>query len=267
MRWVVFKDAMRFSMQMTLIWGIGLGAVMTLSVLMTPSLQGLDLISLFETLPPAMLGAMGVGEDLSSLNTPEGLIAFAVFSKMALIFAAYPVVIGLRVTANEEDEGILDMTLTQPVPRAQFLLERFLAYVVNIAVLMILVIVGLFVGIWAVDMDLNAAKLVVMTLNLIPVMVVVLAVTVFVSSVISRKRTVLTIMTAFIMVSYVVQTVGAMVATRWMDAVEAFSFFSYYNVETMLREGVVPTDVLLLTAVSIGLIAASLRLFEQRDIA
>lgn len=267
MRWAVFKDTMRFSLQMTLIWGIGLGAMMTLSVLMTPDLVSLNLASLFESMPPAVLGAFGIGEDVSLLTTPEGLIAFVVFSKMALIFAAYPVVIGLRVTANEEDDGTLDMTLSQPVPRTQFLLERFLAYAVNIAVLMILVIVGLLLGIWAVDMDLDASKLIVMTLNLIPVMVVVLAVTVFVGSIISRKRTVVTIMTIFIMVSYVIQTVGAMVTTSWMDAVETFSFFTYYNVNTMLEKGIVPTDVLLLTVVSLVLLVVSLRIFEQRDIA
>src|SRR5690606_37942930 len=127
------------------------------------------------SMPPTMLAAFGVGDDISILTTPEGLIAFGLFRKMALIFAAYPVVIGLRATANEESEGILDMVLTQPVPRMQFLFERFLAYVVNIALLMVLVIIGLYLGIWTVQLDepLDTGKLVVMTLNLIPVMSVV----------------------------------------------------------------------------------------------
>ena len=177
--------------------------------------------------------------------------------------------IGLRATANEENEGILDMVLTQPVPRMQFLFERFLAYVVNIALLMVLVVAGLYLGVWTVQLDepLDAAKLTVMTLNLIPVMSVVLAATVFTAAIISRRQTVVIIMTIFIMASYMVQTIGAMVTASWMDSIEALSFFTYYNTQTMLQRGIVPWHVGLLITVSVILVAASLYIFERRDIA
>lgn len=269
MRWSVFKDTMRWSIRMTLIWGIGLGAMMTLTVHTVPGMTGLELVELFQTMPPAMLAAFGVGKDAAALATPEGLIAFGLFGKMALIFAAYPVVIGLRVSTHEEAEGILDLQLSQPMPRAQFLLERFLAYALNIAILILLVIAGLYLGIMTVKLDqpLDAAKLAVMTLNLIPVMVLVMAATIFVGALISRRQTVITIMTIFIIGSFIIQTVGGMVTTQWMNTVKAFSFFTYYNVQSMLERGVVLSDVLVLIAVSVILLGASLYVFERRDIA
>ena len=36
MRWTVFKDTLRYSIRMTLIWGVGLGSMMTLMIFMTP---------------------------------------------------------------------------------------------------------------------------------------------------------------------------------------------------------------------------------------
>jgi ABC-2 type transport system permease protein len=224
---------------------------------------------LFESFPPNLLAAFGVAGDVTSLGTPEGLIAFGLFSKMALIFAAYPVVIGLRATANEEADGILDMELSQPVPRTQFLLERFLAYVVNIILLMVLVVGGLYLGVWTVQFDepLNADKLAAMTLSLIPVMVLVMTATIFVGAHISRKQTVVTIMTMFVIASYAIQTLGAMVTADWMNPIKALSFFTYYNVQSLLEHGVVVSHVVVLLVVSVILLVASLYAFERRDIA
>jgi ABC-type transport system involved in multi-copper enzyme maturation permease subunit len=269
MRWAVFWDTIRFNMGMTLIWGIGLGAMMTLTVHTVPGMTGMNIVEMFEAMPPAMLAAFGVTGDLSAMATQEGLIAFGLFGKMALIFAAYPVVVGLRVSTHEEANGILDLQLSQPLPRAQFLLERFLGHVVNMIILILLVIGGLYLGIWTVNLEtpLDGAKLAMMTLNLIPVMVLVLAATMFTGALIGRRQTVVTIMTIFIITSYAIQTIGGMVTTEWMDTVKAFSFFTYYNVESMLANGIVPSHVLILTVVSLALLIASLYVFERRDIA
>jgi ABC-type transport system involved in multi-copper enzyme maturation permease subunit len=258
MRWAVFWDTIRFNMGMTLIWGIGLGAMMTLTVHTVPGMTGMNIVEMFEAMPPAMLAAFGVTGDLSAMATQEGLI-----------FAAYPVVVGLRVSTHEEANGILDLQLSQPLPRAQFLLERFLGHVVNMIILILLVIGGLYLGIWTVNLEtpLDGAKLAMMTLNLIPVMVLVLAATMFTGALIGRRQTVVTIMTIFIITSYAIQTIGGMVTTEWMDTVKAFSFFTYYNVESMLANGIVPSHVLILTVVSLVLLVASLYVFERRDIA
>jgi hypothetical protein len=97
--------------------------------------------------------------------------------------------------------------------------------------------------------------------------VLVLAATMFTGALIGRRQTVVTIMTIFIITSYAIQTIGGMVTTEWMDTVKAFSFFTYYNVESMLANGIVPSHVLILTVVSLVLLVASLYVFERRDIA
>lgn len=60
--------------------------------------------------------------------TPEGIVAVSFFGKFALLFTAYPVVMGMRVTSNEEDDGILDVLLSLPVARWQVILEKFAAH-------------------------------------------------------------------------------------------------------------------------------------------
>lgn len=266
MRWEVFKNTLRFSWQPTLLWGAGLASMMLLFVLMTPALEGLDLAGLFAQLPHAILAAAGVGDDITLLGTAEGLIALGFFGKFAIIFSAFPVVMGLRTTSQEEADGTLDVMLSLPLQRSQIIFEKFLAYSIDIVVLVMLLLGGLFLGVALVDFDLEIAGLVQVTLNLIPVLVFVLAVTVFVGALINRRQTVVLIVTGFIMASFIIQTVGGMTDAVWMSTIESVSFFTYYNVETILKNGIVLTNVVGLLAFAVVLVWGSQVVFTRRDI-
>jgi len=267
MRWIVFKSTLRHSWQPTFLWGLGLGAMMVFTVSLTPVLEGMRLVELFEDLPKAILAAAGLGDDISLLATPEGLIGFGFFSKFALIFAVYPVVMGLRVTANEEDDGILDNVLSLPIPRRQVMLERFLAYAVNIIFLVLMLLGGLYLGTLSIDLALDVPRLVAMTANLFPVLVFVLAFTIFVGALISRKQRVLVIVTAFVVGSFILQLIGGLVETTWMDVLEMLSFFNYYNVQDMLESGISVPHIITLLTLTVIFIAGGLVAFEGRDIA
>lgn len=267
MAWSVFKDTLRYNWMTTLLWGLGLSATMLLVVLMSPALEGLELAKLFESMPPAILGAVGVGDDVSVLSTPEGLIAIGFFGKLALIFAAYPVVMGLRATTHEESEGIMDIMLSLPLERSRVIIEKFLAFSIHIIVAILMVVAGLWFGVQLIDFELNVGRLTEITLNLIPIMIFVLATTMFLGALISRRRIVVGIITAFVIASFTIQTVGAMISASWMDPIEAVSFFTYYNVPELLKTGVVPAHVIGLFLAAGLLVGGSLYTFERRDIA
>lgn len=266
MPWSVFKDTMRFTWRMTLIWGIGFASLMVLVLQLAPALQGLELVELMRSLPSWMLAAAGV-TDPESMATPEGLIALGVFGKLALLFAAYPVVMGLRVTSAEENEGMMDVMLSLPLPRWRVILEKFLAYTLNIVILMGLTLVGLYVGQFGVALELDIVKLMVITASVMPVMIFLLALTTFTGSIIGKHQLVITIVTVYIIFSYMIQTVGPIVDMPWMDAIESVALFTYYNVENTLINGVTTWHMVLMLSLAVILIGASFFTFERRDIA
>lgn len=266
MHWTVFWNTLRHSWVMTLVWGVGLGAFVTFFVLITPMLTGLELVELFQSMPPALMAAAGV-RDAAVLGSPEGLIAVGFFGKFALIFAAYPVIMGIRATLHEENAGTMDVLMSLPLARSRFVFEKFLAYSLNIIVLVLLVLGGLYAGLPFVDMEFDAARVTLVTLALIPSLIFVLALTIFVASITSRRVLVIGIMTAFVMGSFMIQTIGGMVTTDWMALLERFSFFSYYNVENIITNGVVVSHVIGLLVVAALLLGGSLYSFERRDIA
>lgn len=266
MPWSVFKDTMRYTWQITLIWGIGFFAMMVLILQISPLMTGLELVDLMEALPPWLLAAAGVS-DAQLLGTVEGLIALGFFGKLALLFAAYPVVMGLRVTSQEETEGTMDVMLSLPLPRWRIIFEKFLAYALNIVILMGMSVLGLYVGQVGLTLEVNIAQLVLITLSIIPVMVFLLALTTLVGAIISRRQQVMTIVTVYIVFSFVVQTVGPMVDAPWMNAIESVALFTYYNVENTLVNGITAWHVALMLGLAALMLAVSFVNFERRDIA
>ena len=152
---------------------------------------------------------IGVGSELEIFATNEGFVAIGFFGKSALIFAVYPVVMGMRITANDEDSGVMDVLLSLPVERARVIIEKFLAYGLSCVGVVLLIYLGLHLGVLLGGVDLDVARLAEITFYLIPLMVFIMAFTVLIA-VLARRRTIaLGIVTAFIIVSYMLQTIGA----------------------------------------------------------
>ena len=120
----VFKETLKRTWLQMFYWGIGLAAMGTLVVLFVPMFKSLDLVKMMDSLPEFMTGMLGI-QDKAVLGTPEGIIAVGFFGKVGFFFAVYPAVMGMRVTTNEEADGIMDILLSLPIPRWQMILEKF----------------------------------------------------------------------------------------------------------------------------------------------
>jgi ABC-2 type transport system permease protein len=262
----LFVQTLRQSWRQTLYWGLGLGLMGTLIVFMLPFFDTTKFVEVMKNLPPVMLRAMGVGEDMNFFLSLDGLLAFAFFGKLGLIFLVYPVVMGLRVTTNEEDEGILDMVISLPVKRWRVVLDKFAAYVVLTIVLAGLMWVGLWLGIRLTNAPVNLARLTVTVLNILPMFTLVLAFTVFAGTYLSRRQTVLIAATVFVVGSYVLDSVGALVGDSPAGFLRNLSFLKYYDALGVMQYGPAWGNIALLVGLAAALVAGSLWAFQRRDI-
>jgi len=263
----VFKNTIQYTWRETILWSLGLGAVGMIVVLMLPFFEQMDFVELLEALPPVLLGAIGVGNDLTILNTPEGMMAVGFFGKMLLIFCVYPVVMGLRVVSIEEENGTMDVMLSLPVERWQIIVEKFIAYTLSIAMLSFMIFVGLAVGATMTAVELDLSVLANVAINLFPLMTFVLATTIAVGAFVSDRRTAMGIITGFVVASFMVQTVGGMLQGTLNEIITSISFFTYYDAAGVVGSGLNPVNITLLLGIAIVLIGASVWNWERRDIA
>ena len=262
----VFLETLRQTWRQMLYWGLGLASLGLLVVLMVPLFDMQDMKELLESFPPFILALIGIGSDLEIFATNEGFVAVGFFGKSALIFAVYPVVMGMRVTADDEDSGIMDVLLSLPVPRMQMVIEKFAAYALSIVGVVAMIYLGMTFGVAISGVELDMSRLTEVILYLIPVMIFVMAVTMCIAAFVRRRQVALGIVTAFVIASFMLQTIGALAEDTIAEPIGRISFFTYYNAANIMTDGFIWAHIIGLAGLSLVLLAFSLYRYERRDI-
>ena len=262
----VFIETYKQTWKQMVYWGLGLAAMGLLVIIMVPLFDMQQMKELLESFPPFILALVGVGDELEVFATNEGFVAIGFFGKSALIFAVYPVVMGMRVTADEEDSGIMDVQLSLPVQRARLIIEKFAAYAVSIVGLVLMIYLGMHIGVAIGGVELDMSRLNEVTFYLVPLMIFVMSFTMIIAAIIRRRQVALGIVTAFVIVSFMLQTIGAAAADTIAESIGAISFFTYYNAGNIMTDGLVSSHVFAYFAVSVILLLMSVYRYERRDI-
>jgi ABC-2 type transport system permease protein len=263
----VFLETLRRNWRQILWWGLGVGSLGLMVAAMVPNADMLKkFATIMQSMPPSMLAMFG-GEDAASVATPAGFLDLIFFSYALLILAAFAVVAGMNITANEEDSKILDVVLSLPISRWRLVLEKFLAYVVITIGVVILSFLGLYLGlIISPSLAVDPGRLLETTLNLLPSTLLVLAMTVTVTALIRRKNVALALAAVIVMASYFVDSIGRSATGSLINSLRTFSFYAYYDSTSVIRHGLNWGNIGLLLTVTVILFGAGLWLFGHRDI-
>jgi ABC-2 type transport system permease protein len=263
----IFVEQIRRSWRAMLYWGAGIGF---LFFYVMAVIQDVEIINqyqrLMETMPPALLSVFGMTE-VSLLATPDGFVAFGI-TYGALCLAVYAVLSGLSISANDEDEGILDVVLSLPVSRRRVLVERFLAFTVMAIGITLISYVGILLGRMAVppEVSFDLGRLLIGTLNMIPITIAIMAITMMFASLIAQKRMVSAIAGLFVIASYFIFTLGNAVSSTFTDVLIRLSVFTYFDGEQTVATGIRMDDAAILLGVAIAALIGSIMAFERRDI-
>jgi ABC-type transport system involved in multi-copper enzyme maturation permease subunit len=265
MNGTVFWETLRRGWRGMLYWGLGLAAY---GLMLTLIVQDANILKQYgeiaKAFPPALLKLFG--GDATMLATPEGFLAYGFFGYMLLIFAVYAILSGLNITANEEDQGIMDVVLSLPVPRHQVIVEKFLAYTLMIVVIIAIAFLGLLVGSQFSALKIDATKLLQSTLNIVPSALLMVAFTAWAGTFFRSKATATAVAAFFVVGSYFLNFLGEAASETVFNALRSLSFFRYYDHNAVILNGLSWSNVGLLLAVTVALVAGSLWFFQRRDI-
>lgn len=266
MQGVVFQETLRQNWRGMLYWGIGLALLGLVTLNLVSDVDALKQVAqLMETLPPTLLSAMGM-DDLTQLATPEGFLGGAYFGRVILILSVFGVIGGLNITANEEDQGILDMLLSLPLPRWRLIIEKFAAYTLMTVGIVALGFLGLYAGERASALEINTMRLLESSINVLPSVLLILAFTLLAGTIFRRKGTATVVTAVFVIGSYLVDLMGRAASDSFLNQLRVLSFFSYFDNDGVMQNGLAWGNILLLLAVTAALVAGSLWFFQRRDV-
>jgi ABC-2 type transport system permease protein len=139
-------------------WLLGLAALTALTIAFYPSVRDDPALSSYAEDLPESLRALFAGGELD-LTSPAGYLNSQLFALTApLIFLIFAIGNGAGAVAGEEERGILDLILAQPLRRRDFVLQRFLALAALVGVLALGLLATVVVGSWLVDLEIGLGR-------------------------------------------------------------------------------------------------------------
>jgi ABC-2 type transport system permease protein len=141
MRDPLFRKSMRDLRGQILGWGLGMGAMLALTVALFPSISDLygDLLS---ELPDTWAGLIGEGD----LGTLGGYLSVEFFSYAHVAFAVFAILAGGALIVGEEVSGTMDLLLSQPVTRLRVALVKLSAFTASLALIIGITFLGFIIA-------------------------------------------------------------------------------------------------------------------------
>jgi ABC-2 type transport system permease protein len=263
----VFMNTLRRNWRSALYWGIGVAMLGLYVIVVIPDIDVLEQYAgLINNMPPVLLNALGI-TDTAQIATPEGFLAVGFFGYIMLVLAAYGVIAGLNVTANDEDRGTLDLVLSLPIPRWRVILERFLAFALIIVFILALTGVSMVVVAQVNNgIAFDTGKIAAGVFNMLPGALMVLAFTTFAGALLHSRGTAAGIAAGFVVLSYFIDFIGNAASETAAATLRVLSFFRYYDGGHIMSTGLQWGNILVLLVAAVVLVVGSVWFFERRDI-
>lgn len=240
-------------------------AIMFYMGVLIPPLYNLipeDFIDIFATFPDALVAMIG-GVDM---GTPTGFLTgenFALVGPIAIIVLCAS--IGARALAGEEEAHTMDLLLANPVSRSHVVLEKTQAMIGYAVLFGLLTFIGTWIGVWLGGLDeVSVSGMASVSLLLALFGLVYGAIALLMSAATGRRGQSIAVTTGIALVTWFMFSFFPLSET--FEPIANFSPFHWYLGSDPLLNGMDWPGAGLLAGTFVVLVAASIHLFQRRDI-
>jgi ABC-2 type transport system permease protein len=240
-------------------FGLALGLVAALDVFIWPAYR--ETVQNLE-LPPALEAFLGTE---LSIATPAGFLSAEFFSWTPILLLVYAVIQGTGTVAGEESAGTMDLLLSQPVRRANVVVQKAAAFVTGLTLTVLLAWAGFLVSLPFVDMgSVSLYDVALACANMMPITLLFYGLSLWLGAALGNRALAAGGATALVTAAYFVNLVVN--AVEDLEPLRYATPFYYYGAGLPLVRGIEWPHVALLAGVGVLAFAASLRAFERRDV-
>jgi ABC-2 type transport system permease protein len=210
----------------------------------------------------AFLGQLG----LTQIDTFQGFFYMYIFSILEMMMIFLTMIIPTRMVTAEVDKRTLDVTLSYPLSRWRYLLEKFSVYLIFNLLYPILIFS---VTITATKIMNETMDFKLLTYTLIGEWLLFFtlgAIALLCGAIFLEGKKALTAAGGIIVGMWILVRVGTIV--DWLNFIRYISIFNYLHPATIITEGIMPLDELFIV-LGIGVVSliGALVIFEKRELA
>jgi ABC-2 type transport system permease protein len=250
----VFTKSIRDLLWPTIFWAVGIAAYAALIISTTNAALGplRDLLKNMQWLGPL----------IGNLNSAEAYLSVGLFIYFPVLLVVFSITQLISWTEDEE-EGRLELPVSEPLPRIHHLLARYLATLLGILVILAATGAALVVSATLAGVSLDSGKVVGALAAVIPLAFVVATFGLCVATWLKRPSVAVPMTISIVIIMFFAEILGTIL--NLPEAAMNISIFHLYG--RPLTEGVRWGATLGLTIASILLLAGSLVGLNRRDIA
>ncbi len=209
----------------------------------------------------AFLGHLGIGD----LSTWMGVYYMYIFIWLELILVFLVIFFPSRIITTEVDKQTLDMTLSLPIPRWRFLLEKFSVYLTYNLIYPVMIIVLTVISTRAMNEEMNYL---VLTYSLIGIWMwffVLGAISLLCGALFLESRKTLAASATIIITMFIIVRIGGMLES--LKILKYFSVFNYMSAGRIRDAGVFPVgDFFILLGIGLTALLGALFIFQKREL-
>ena len=260
----IFLKTLRDRRRSLLFWGVCFVLLAVMVVSLYPMIESYSAIEDYMELLPEELLAFFTG-GINDFTSPEGYLHselfFLIFPLLVMVFA---ISFGSSAVAGEEEQGTLDLLLSNPLPRWRMVLEKFAAMVFSIVLLVLVSWAALAISSHVVGMGLSLGRLAAICFSAVLLGVTFGAVALAVGCARGRRGLSMSIAGAFVGYSYLLNAMAPLI--DWLEPFQVLSPFYFYIGAEPLTNGLNVTHAAVLVGLTAVFIAVAIATFRKRDL-
>ncbi|HEY5387084.1 MAG TPA: ABC transporter permease subunit [Thermoleophilia bacterium] len=260
-----FFKTLRDQARNLLTWGLGAVAYVAMLMAVYPSIRKSagQLQGYIDNLPSAVRAAfLGPSGDFTS---PTGYINTELLSWLApIVFIAFAIGVAGRALAGEEEDGTLSLLLAYPVPRRRLALQKFAALAVLVSAIGVAFWASLAIATAIVGTPVGAFPIFEAVLLFTLLALAIGSVTLATGAATGSRSTGTAVGAGVAVAMYLLNTLAQINSA--VHPYRVLSLFYYSGGTTPLGRGLGAVDVAVLVCTTLVFLAATVILFERRDI-
>jgi len=262
----VFLKTLRDMRRAIAWWSLGLAVMTTLIVAVYPTVRdNPELNQAVEDYPEALKAFIAFGGEVD-YGSSVGYLGSELFSFMVpLLLLVAAIGAGARAIAGEEEQGTLDLLLSNPLSRRRLALEKLGALAAELAVLSLVLWLSLLAGAAAVGMEVSAGHLAAATASAALLALAFGAIALLVGASSGRRGLAIGLTAAGAVAAYLVSSLAVLV--DFLRPLRPASPFYHYAASDPLRHGLALDHAGLLLLLAATAAALAPLVFERRDLA
>lgn len=248
-----------------LFWSAGLvlSALMMMSVYPSVKKSAPQLADYVANMPDAFKAMFGL--ERMDYSSPAGYLNTELFSLLLPIsFAVFAMGAGSRAIAGERDRGTLDLLLSTPISRGSVVLQKFIAMAADIAVLVVVLWLSLWLSGIAFSFDMGADRLLAGSINCGLLALFIGSVALAVGSWRGGRGLAIGVTSTVLVAGFLLRSLSEIVHA--LEPWRLISPFYWYGRSDVLRNGLNLGDAAVLLGASLVLLGVSVVAFDRRDL-